>query len=109
MQRWLSAARVSPIPHALNSFETLAFLLVDVRLICHDEALELGSRNIARVDRMEASLLHVGEAGIAYNPDLFKSTLGIFGIIGVAVATLIIAFVFVPRRIQRRLYWSLRA
>jgi hypothetical protein len=80
MQRWLSAARVSPIPHALNSFETLAFLLVDVRLICHDEALELGSRNIARVDRMEASLLHVGEASVAYNPDLFKSTLGIFGI-----------------------------
>jgi hypothetical protein len=86
----------------------LSFLLVDVRLICHDEALELGSRDVACVDRMEASLLHVGETGVTNNPEIFKSTLGIFGIIGVAVATLIIAFVFVPRRIKWRLNWSLR-
>jgi len=33
--------------------------------------------------------------------------LGNFGIIGVAFAGLIIAFI-IPRRIKRRLYWSLR-
>jgi len=91
----------------LDPFETLAFLFVDVRLICHDEALELGSGDVARVDRMEASLLHVGQAAVADNPELFKSTLGNFGIIGVAFAGLIRAFI-IPRRIKRRLYWSLR-
>jgi hypothetical protein len=59
VRRWLSAARVSPITHTLNSFESLAFLLIDVRLISHDEALELGSGDVACVDRMEASLLRV--------------------------------------------------
>ena len=74
MRRWLSAARISPIPHALNSFESLAFLLIDVRLIYHDQALELGSRDVACVDRMEASLLRVGEAGVT-DTNLISSSL----------------------------------
>ena len=90
----------------MDPFETLAFLLIDVRLICHDEALELGSWDVARVDRMEASMLHVGEATVTDESDLFKAALGIFGLICDAVASLVIAFV-IPRRIKRRFYWSL--
>jgi hypothetical protein len=80
----------------LDPFETLAFLLIDVWLICHDKALELGSRYVARVYRMKASLFHVGEAAVAENPEFFKPTLGIFRVISVALADLIISF-FIPR------------
>ena len=96
MRGWLSTAGVSPVAHALDPFETLAFLLVDIRFICHNEALELGSRDVACVYRMKASLFHVGKAAVAENPELFKPTLGIFRVISVALADLIISF-FIPR------------